>query len=377
MNVGARSLPVVRARRRALAWLLVALPIGACTSVAPSPPAVEATPGAVRPEPAILPAMPQPTIEPWVFGGAQGSIVRLPGLSIHVVVRDRWLADTLPRFAWQSMQHYRTALGALPEPRRPIDTYIFGKRSQWEQYTREALRDSAELYLGMGRGGYTIEGRAVLYDIGPVDTLFIVAHEGWHQYTQSTFVEQLPPWMEEGLATFMEGHRMRNERTTIEFLPWRNLERFSELRSVVREGRMVSLGQLVSGTPQSFLGDGRDSLLSYYAQVWALMHFLNEGEGGRYRAAFRQLIDDAANGRMADRMGLVRRSRLMPGRLVLSQYFKVDERELDRQYQAFVKQVVASGAGDAIWLGENPIDFAARKAAAASAKAARAPAATP
>jgi hypothetical protein len=265
------------------------------------------------------------------------------------------------------MQHYRTALGVLPEPKRPIETYIFGKRTQWEQYTREALRDSAELYLGMGRGGYTIEGRAVLYDIGPVDTLFIVAHEGWHQYTQSTFAEQLPPWMEEGLATFMEGHRMRNERTTIEFLPWRNLERFSELRSVVREGRMVSLGQLVSGTPQSFLGDGRDSLLSYYAQVWALMHFLNDGEGGRYRAAFRQIIDDAANGRMAERMGLVRRSRMVPGRLVINQYLKVDERELDRQYQAFVKQVVASGAGDAIWLGENPIEFAARKAAAGAA----------
>jgi len=346
--------------------MLIALATAACTTVSPSAPAVEATPGAIRPQPVPM-AMPQPTIEPWVFGGAQGSIVRLPGLSIHVVVRDRWLADTLPRFAWQAMQHYRSALGALPEPRRSIDTFIFGKRSQWEQYTREALRDSAELYLGMGRGGYTIEGRAVLYDIGPVDTLFIVAHEGWHQYTQTTFVEQLPPWMEEGLATFMEGHRMRNERTTIEFLPWRNLERFSELRSVVREGRMVSLGQLVSGTPQSFLGDGRDSLLSYYAQVWALMHFLNEGEGGLYRAAFQQLINDAATGRMADRMGLVRRSRLMPGRLVLSQYFKVDERELDRQYQAFVKQIVASGAGDAIWAGENPIGFAARKAAARSA----------
>jgi hypothetical protein len=52
---------------------------------------------------------------------------------------------------------------------------------------------------------------------------------------------------------------------------------------------------------------------------------------------------------------------------VLNQYFKVDERELDRQYQAFVKQIVASGAGDAIWAGENPIDFAARKAAAKSA----------
>jgi len=315
----------------------------------------------------MLAPMPQPSIAEWEFGGAEGTLVRLPELSMHLLVRDRRLAETLPRFAWYAGLHYRTALGALPEPRRPIDTYIFGKRTQWERYTRDVLGDSAELYLGMGRGGYTIDGRAVLYDIGPVDTLFIVAHEGWHQYTQSTFLEQLPPWMEEGLATFMEGHRMLSDRNTIEFLPWRNLERFSELRSVVREGGMISLGRLVSGTPQSFLGDGRDSLLSYYAQVWALMHFLNEGEGGIYRAAFRQLIDDAANGRMADRMGLARRSRLMPGRLVLSQYFKVDERELDRQYQDFVKLVVASGAGDAIWLGENPIEFAARKAAGKSA----------
>jgi hypothetical protein len=58
---------------------------------------------------------------------------------------------------------------------------------------------------------------------------------------------------------------------------------------------------------------------------------------------------------------------MVPGRLVINQYLKVDERELDRQYQAFVKQVVASGAGDAIWLGENPIEFAARKAAAGAA----------
>ena len=52
--------------------------------------------------------------------------------------------------------------------------------------------------------------------------------------------------------------------------------------------------------------------------------------------------------------------------------FKTDERELDRQYQAFVKQIVASGAGDAIWAGENPIEFAARKAAASAAQGAAA-----
>lgn len=326
-----------------------------------------ATPGALGADPLAFAPMPTPTVEPWTFGGATGSVVMLPHQSIHLVIRDRWLSDILPRFAWQAGQNYRTALGILPAPHRTMDTFVFGKRSQWEQYTRSVLRESADLYLGMGRGGYTIDGDAVLYDIGPVDTLFIVAHEGWHQYTQSTFKEQLPPWMEEGIATYMEGHRLRNERTTIEFLPWRNLERFGELRSVVREGRMASLGDLVGGTPQSFLGDGRDSLLSYYAQVWALMHFLNEGDAGVHRAAFRMLIDDAAHGRMAERMGLPSGARRLPGRLVFAEYFKADPRDLDRRYQEFVRQVVASGAGDAIWRGESPIEAAAIKAAARQA----------
>ncbi len=329
--------------------------IASCATDARVASTTNATPGAVSVDPFEHAVMPVPVVEPWRFGSSEGSSVRLPDETLHFTVRDQWLAETLPRFAWQAMQHYRTALGPLPHPKRPIETFIFGKRSEWEQYTRDTLKGSASLYLGMGRGGYTIDACAALYDIGPVDTLFIVAHEGWHQYTQATFVESLPPWMEEGLATFMEGHRLRRDRATIEFLPWRNLERFGELRSVVREGRMVSLGDLVSGTPQEFLGDGRDSLLSYYAQVWALMHFLNEGESGAYRAAFRQLIEDAAVGTMAHRMGLPRRSRTTPGRLVLSSYFLHDERELDRQYQAFVRAIIASGSGDAIWRGESPV----------------------
>ncbi len=34
------------------------------------------------------------------------------------------------------------------------------------------------------------------------------------------------------------------------------------------------------------------NVTAYYGQVWALMLFLQDGEGGKYRAKFRRLLDD-------------------------------------------------------------------------------------
>ena len=53
------------------------------------------------------------------------------------------------------------------------------------------LPDKASSFEGLGRGGFTTNGIAVLYDIDGYgwhhDTLALGAHEGWHQYVQTTF----------------------------------------------------------------------------------------------------------------------------------------------------------------------------------------------
>src|SRR5690606_28941593 len=146
---------------------------------------------------------------------------------------------------------------------------------------------------------------SVLYYIDrysfPYDTLAIAAHEGWHQYTQQTFKHQLPVWLEEGIATYMEGFR-RNDDGVLVFTPAANRERQETLRRAVRRGHLIPLNDLLTRTPQSFLGSSKETLLVYYAQVWALTNFLAEGENGRYRAALAEVLTDAAEGRLVGRL---------------------------------------------------------------------------
>ena len=216
-----------------------------------------------------------------------------------------------------------------------------------------------------------MEAESVLFDLGRWDTLALAAHEGWHQYTQATFKHPLPIWLEEGLATYMEGSRWSRGDERPVFVPWRNYERYGELRESSRAGELISLDELIEGVPQNFLKrDGRSKLLTYYAQVWALAQFLAEGEDGRYRAKLEELLQDAAAGRTAGKLATsphlpTGRPRMMAsklGKAVILAYFNPDFAEFKEQYDKFVELLLRRGAGDAIWRGESPLK-ASEKAA--------------
>ncbi|HMN97722.1 MAG TPA: DUF1570 domain-containing protein [Phycisphaerales bacterium] len=283
------------------------------------------------------------------------------------------LLSDLPVLMEHALDHYTSALGALPRPTTALRSSIFDRRPEWAAYTRRRLPNDAETYLAIGRGGYTTEGESVLFNIGREDTFIIAVHEGWHQYTQSVFRDRLPTWLEEGVACWMEGHRFRRGSERPVFLPWRNFERFGELREAARAGRLVPLADLIRGTPQEALGQGKTTLLTYYAQLWALVHFLNEGEGGRYAAALREVVADAAAGRLTAR---VRSSDVVPaeakrrwglsggGRWVATVYFNADIEELSKQYDAFVRLLVSAPSGPRIWRGQSPVEIAPEEARA-------------
>jgi hypothetical protein len=256
----------------------------------------------------------EPIIESWKFGEKVGECIDVGTHRIHSTLRDPVIRDRLQVFLPTALDHYRSAIMPLPAPDGPIDMFLFGTRSDWLAYTRERLPEEAGMYERLGRGGYTIEGDAVLYDIGRWDTFTIAAHEGWHAYTQRVFRHPLPVWLEEGIACYMEGVRGNPNGAPPTFLPWRNFERFGELRDVVARERFVPLADLVEGTPQDYLRDGRNTLLGYYAQTWALVHFLVEGEGGRYRPGLERLLSDAVEGRIASQHHLELEPRRKPQR---------------------------------------------------------------
>lgn len=301
--------------------------------------------------------------EPWSYGGRSGRVITTPHFRLHTTVTRNLLLERAPNFIEIALASYRTSLGDLPEPGARLDTFLMNSRPQWESMTRTVAGAQSETYLRIPRGGFALGGKGVYYDIGPRDTLSIAAHEGWHQYTQSTFKQPLPLWLEEGIAAYYEGFRWdRTDNTLPVFLPWSNPQRFDDLRRAHAEGRLIPLTRLLVSRPQDLIEHTDGRALTYYAQVWALTHFLHEGENAKYRAELERLLQDAATGELGPtvtgRIGARAARRQIYRRVgdaVFKAYFTEDLDEAQAEYDRFVRTVTLPGTRGAMTAGESPL----------------------
>lgn len=324
-------------------------------------------------EPASEPLTPASFIvgtAPWTLDLAPGEIISTLHFRIYTTSRKSVLIDNMPAFLETAFSHYTSALLPLPRPSNPMEIYLLDTRAQWERQTQRFMGDGAGPYLQIQRGGFTYDGRGILYDIGRRDTFAITAHEGWHVYTQSTFKNALPVYLEEGLATYMEGFRWDPASVAVPtFFPWANFERFDGLRNAVRNNRLMPLSKIAVSTPQQLITNDPDSALVYYAQVWALIHFLNEGENGLHAAKLRTLVSDAASGRLVptirkslgDRAASAYAYRRR-GVDLLKLYFDQSPEEMDAAYTAFVNSIVQTGTRQDIWRGKSPVTTGSTRA---------------
>lgn len=299
------------------------------------------------------------TDETWSYAGIPGRMIRTRSYRLFTTARDPDMIASMPLFLERALEHYTTAMGPLPRPRLKLDTFLMGDRDQWERLTRQVMGPEAATYLRIQRGGFASGGRALLWTIGEHDTLAIAAHEGWHQYTQRTFREPLPVWLEEGIAAYMEGFvRDPADPSRPIFLGWANAERFDQLCRVVERGGLIPLERLIAQNPEDLINASTEGTLTYYAQLWALTHFLREGEEGKYRARLQALIADAAAGRMhalvSAREGREGRS-TRSAAAVFRAYFGADLAAIGAEYDAFVGSVARPSARDRILRGEPPL----------------------
>jgi hypothetical protein len=305
--------------------------------------------------------------EPWSFGGAEGFILRTPHYRVFTTEESPVLRERVPRFLELALEHYRGAAVAgepLPAPPMRLDTYLMDNRAQWEGVTRRLLGTRATPTLAIGRGGYATRGIGVYWDIGLYDTLAVAAHEGWHQYTQRTFGDPLPTWLEEGMATYMEGHRWVDGSPRL--MPWANIQRYDRLRTAHAAGELRSVRELLDLRPSSITGD-LDALLTYYAQVWALVHYLEQGANGRYKPGLERMLRDAAAGVFVETLidrGLTQgealrivQARRTAGLLLVYILDPIDEspEAFEAGYASFVDRLVRIGGRDAIVQGRSPL----------------------
>jgi hypothetical protein len=357
-------------RRGAALVGIVSMLLAACAG-SPSPAkAPAASAGSVSAAPAdasALPANVVVSVEPWTLESKDGKIITTLSYRILTTATRTSITDRIPVFMEAALIHYTTALGALPRPDGLMDTYLMANRPQWARMTQRFMGEQADTYLQIQRGGFASGGKAILYDIGPRDTFAIAAHEGWHQYSQRTFKNPLPVTLEEGVATYMEGFRWispgSDEASRLPtFMPWSNWERYEQLRQAERNGKLVPLDKLMRSTPQELMAGDPDNALVYYAQVWALIHFLNEDGAGQYRGALKEMLSDAAAGRLIPKIQRELGSRAAGaysarrgGVDLLALYTGRSAAALDGDYQLFIKAILKTGSRGKIVAGKSPL----------------------
>lgn len=271
-------------------------------------------------------------------------MIRTPSYRLFTTIADESVRTRLPVFLEAAGEQYRGSITPLSPPTLALDTYVMSDRDQWERIVTQLLGARSDVIASMNRGGFALQGRSILYEIGSHDTFVLLAHEGWHQFAQASFKEPLPIWLDEGLATWFEGHRWNG--TTPLFTPRDNPDRMIALRSAARAGALIPLGQLVSTTPQDWIAKGGDRALVYYAQVWALTRFLLEDS--TRREALSQVLTLASRGqlraelsrRVGDRAAGIAMSRRV-GSAVLESFVNRDMDALQRAISEFVIAITA------------------------------------
>ena len=146
------------------------------------------------------------------------------------------------------------------------------------------------------------------------------------------------------------------------FRSWQNLERYNALSRVNSEGELLSLETIMTQRPTDLIVDDPDGVLRYYAQVWALTHFLLYGEGGAHADGLRRVLDDAVEGVLSQRLvasvGQSEASRAIGSRTgdaIVRAYLGKDAAALDTAYRAFVARITRTGARDAVSSGRSPL----------------------
>ena len=289
-----------------------------------------------------------------------------PGLNISTAHYDIYtsLTDPLilmqvPVFLESAFRSYSQVIDYAVMSREKLPVYFFDTRDQWEDYTRDWTGPAAPVYLKIRSGAYYFKGRCVAYHLGRRSNFAVLAHEGWHQFSDRFFYYRLPAWLDEGLATNFEAYRNANGRVT--FAPPTNGSRLLALQEALAQDRMMALseiitldaGRILSHAPVGANGGTIDPTISaYYAQLYALIRFLREEGFGQRRAAFRELLNDAYRGRWAldaaaraqainKKRNPSRRWNAEVGQRLFQSYIAADIDAIEPAYQMFCRKIVS------------------------------------
>ncbi len=122
----------------------------------------------------------------------------------------------------------------------------------------------------------------------------VVQHEGFHQFAYSRFGDDLPMWLNEGMAEFFGESVMVDDKLIIGQNTPRTLD---AIKNAVETNTSVPFRSMLSMSPQKWNAavNAGDAAMNYH-QAWSMVHFLVYGDGGKYTSAFETYLRHLNNG---------------------------------------------------------------------------------
>jgi hypothetical protein len=296
-----------------------------------------------------LPAVQQ--VQIWENSYGPGLQILTRHYEIYTTLDDPLMLRQMPSFVESVYAEYQAQLPDPVDSDRRFVIYVFARRDQWEQFTRDFTGPNAELYLRIQKGAYAVNDVCVAYHIGRFQTFSVLGHEGWHQFNSRFFAYRLPSWLDEGVATLFETCQYR--QGSFVFEPERNLHRLGALKETLLAGRMIPLEQLLVLNPGQVLpnqGGSDERVVAFYAQTYALVRFLREEFYGYYLRNYHTLMAaglrgnwplDADEARMASDRNLpltvAWNERVSPR--LFSLYIDSDLKKIEKEYRAFCEKI--------------------------------------
>jgi hypothetical protein len=224
----------------------------------------------------------------WPLKNNKGWIVESEHYQIYTTVSDAIFQTASVDLAEGLFSRIKNTLTI--EPKDKMKVYVFKNTVQWIAMTQAKFGAQAESYLRIRNGGYSADDFAAFYYMGRYPTLTILAHELFHLYlSASAGGEQIPAWLNEGLATYFEAHEWDGMFPV--FTPNKNLFRQNNLVEAISTKQLFPLKELLATHAGEVSKKPQQKVLAYYAQLWGMIQFLQQPKSP-YHEGFKKMLAD-------------------------------------------------------------------------------------
>ena len=116
----------------------------------------------------------------------------------------------------------------------------------------------------------------------------VAQHEGFHQFAYAFFGNELPPWLNEGLAEFF-GEAVVEGKSVI--VGQASPAVVDQVRASVEQDRTIPFMDILQMDSARWNAAVRNGTArAQYMQAWSMVHFLVYGDGGKYEPHFSDML---------------------------------------------------------------------------------------